>query len=251
VTSDLIGTVSTCGHAELAARLTAAGQHVDTLIVDAPYSPAVHAGHGTMARHGTSTPPCYDGGARREIDYAAWSDADVRAFVEGWSPLVRGWIVAMADDELAIAWKHSLRDAGRLAFPLIPCTERGATVRLAGDGPSSCTTFAVVARPRTAKAKAWGTLASHYIGPREAKPVVGGKPLWLMRAIVRDYSRPGDVVCDPCAGAGTTLLAAKLEGRRYVGGDIDAAHAELARERLRDLPAADRKGTLPLFGGER
>ena len=91
----------------------------------------------------------------------------------------------------------------------------------------------------------------YYIGPRETKPVVGGKPLWLMRALVRDYSRPGDIVCDPCAGAGTTLLAAKLEGRRYVGGDIDAAHAEIARERLRDLPAADRKGTLPLFGGER
>ena len=64
--------------------------------------------------------------------------------------------------------------------------------------------------------------------------VVGGKPLDLMRAIVRDYSRPGDLICDPCAGGATTLLAAAMEGRRAVGAEIDhetyaKASARIAR----------------------
>jgi DNA modification methylase len=55
-----------------------------------------------------------------------------------------------------------------------------------------------------------------------------------MRAIVRDYSRPGDLVCDPCAGGGTTLLAAIMEGRRAIGSEIDPVTFEKAVKRLRD-----------------
>jgi len=53
-----------------------------------------------------------------------------------------------------------------------------------------------------------------------------------MRAIVRDYSRPGDLVCDPCAGAATTLLAAAMEGRRAVGSEMDPATLEKAQTRI-------------------
>lgn len=50
-----------------------------------------------------------------------------------------------------------------------------------------------------------------------------GKPDWLMRALVRDYSRPGDLICDPLAGFGSTLIAARDEGRRSIGAEIDHA----------------------------
>jgi DNA modification methylase len=53
-----------------------------------------------------------------------------------------------------------------------------------------------------------------------------------MSDIVRDYSRPGDLVVDPYAGAGTTLLAAHRIGRRAVGAEMDQGRFELARERL-------------------
>jgi len=53
-----------------------------------------------------------------------------------------------------------------------------------------------------------------------------------MRALIRDYSRPGDLICDPCAGGGTTLLAAAIEGRRAVGAEMDTKHYEIARKRI-------------------
>jgi DNA modification methylase len=52
-----------------------------------------------------------------------------------------------------------------------------------------------------------------------------------MERLVEYYSRPGDLVCDPCCGAGTALLAALRTGRRAVGGDAMREHAELAADR--------------------
>lgn len=225
--------IAQCDHATLAAAMREAGLVADVLIVDAPYSAETHAGHGSMERWGTATPPAYDGANRREIDYAEWSGDDVRQCVDLWSPLVAGWFCSLSDDSLAYEWKASLRSrAGRLAFPLIPCTERGGTVRMSGDGPSSCTTFLAVARPRDRTFLSWGTTPSHYVGPREKKAVIGGKPLWLMRAVVSDYSRPGDLVVDPCMGAGTTLVAAVEQGRRAIGCEPDAGRFEIAARRL-------------------
>lgn len=47
-------------------------------------------------------------------------------------------------------------------------------------------------------------------------------PLPVMQALVRAFSRPGDLVVDPFAGGGTVLRAAALLGRRAVGYEIDA-----------------------------
>jgi DNA modification methylase len=57
--------------------------------------------------------------------------------------------------------------------------------------------------------------------------VQGAKPLDLMRAIVRDYARPDDLVCDPCSGGATTLIASVIEGRRAIGSELDpVTHAK-------------------------
>ncbi len=52
------------------------------------------------------------------------------------------------------------------------------------------------------------------------------KPLALLRRIVRASSREGDVVLDPFCGCGTTLQAAREEGRRWIG--IDASECAMA-----------------------
>jgi len=233
---------------------------VDALIVDAPYSERTHGGQ----RHGRRPEQRNSDGewvSARGLGYESWSQNDVYEFVGSWGPLVRGWVVSITDHRLAPAWETALARDERYVFAPIPIVQIGMNVRLAGDGPSSWTCWAVVARPKCLPYCKWGTLPGAYVGnPFEEgenhltasrkRLVVGGKPFWLMDRLVEDYTRDGDLVCDPCCGAGTTLLAAKLLGRRYIGGDIDEKHAELARERLRDLPAAPRKGTLALPWGE-
>ncbi|MDR7450140.1 MAG: site-specific DNA-methyltransferase [Armatimonadota bacterium] len=50
--------------------------------------------------------------------------------------------------------------------------------------------------------------------------------------LIESLTRPGDCVCDPMVGSGTTLLAARLLGRRGIGIEINPDTAALAARRL-------------------
>ncbi|PPD40922.1 MAG: DNA modification methylase [Methylocystis sp.] len=52
-------------------------------------------------------------------------------------------------------------------------------------------------------------------------------------------SRPGDVVCDPFMGRGTTVLEAAMRGRRAAGSDANPLSILLTRPRLRPPAIAD------------
>jgi DNA modification methylase len=68
-------------------------------------------------------------------------------------------------------------------------------------------------------------------GPaRNPHPTV--KPLELMRWLVRLLCPPGALVLDPTAGSGTTGAAAVLEGRRFLGIELEPAYVEIATARI-------------------
>lgn len=204
---------------------------VDAVICDPPYGQRTHDGQRTDDTE--------DGAKRRSIPYHMWTDADVAEFVDSWAPRCRGWIVALTSHDLVPSYRAALDRHGRYTFAPLPFVSPGSRVRLAGDGPSSWTCWLVVSRPATKAYQRWGTLPGAYVVPPERDMVVsGGKPRALMRALVRDYTRPGDLVCDPTAGGGTTLLAAHLEGRRAIGAEMDPQTYQLAAERLRGLGPA-------------
>lgn len=196
---------------------------VDAVITDPPYSDRTHG----AAYEGET-----DSGHREWVGdaYASWSLDDARGFVGAWAPRCRGWFCVMTDHVLAPAFSAAMESAGRYTFAPIPVIERGRNVRLAGDGPACWALWLIVSRPRSLSR--WGSLPGGYVVGRDDKIVTGGKGLPLMRAIVRDYSRPGDLVCDPCAGGGTSLLAAAIEGRRAIGAEMDATTYAKARERI-------------------
>jgi len=54
----------------------------------------------------------------------------------------------------------------------------------------------------------------------------------IPRALMLMYTEPGDLVLDPMAGSGTTLIEAKLLGRRSIGVDINYNAVILALHRL-------------------
>jgi DNA modification methylase len=57
-------------------------------------------------------------------------------------------------------------------------------------------------------------------------------PLGLARRCIEITSEAGDVVLDPYAGSGTTLLAAEQLDRRWVGIELKPAFADLIERRL-------------------
>jgi len=207
---------------------------VDALVSDPPYSERTHRANEVVSELK----------GHHAIDYAPLAEADVAELVEAWAPRVRGWWAILTDHILVPVFTAALEGAGRYVFSPLACVDPGSRVRLAGDGPSQWSVWLVVARPRTREWATWGTLPGAYVrrSPHERPLICGGKPGWLMRDIIQDYTRPGDLVVDPYAGAGTTLLAAHRLGRRAVGAEMDPETFELARGRLE---REGRQGMLP------
>ena len=89
-------------------------------------------------------------------------------------------------------------------------------------------------RPRTKEFIGGWTRPGGYCGGRGTDAHIGGKPLWAMSRIVRDYTRPGDLVVDPCAGFGTTGVAALGldRGLTFLGAELDGETAGTAAARL-------------------
>jgi len=207
----------------------------DALITDPPYSERTHSGHNSGVRHSAGRDK-YD---RTKLSYSSWGPDDVIEFVSSWAPRVRGWFCVMTSHDLISMWTAAL-NPHRYVFAPVPIIQH--RVRLSGDGPASSAVYLIVARPRTREYSTWGALPGWYKAPVVRDGSIGSKPVDLMRAIVRHYSRRGDVVCDPCAGWGSTLLAAAIEGRVAGGAEVNEETWRSAQERIA-------RGWTPAFAG--
>ena len=58
------------------------------------------------------------------------------------------------------------------------------------------------------------------------------KSVPLLEYIIEKSTAPGDMVCDPFAGSGSTLVAAKNLGRNYIGIELEEVWYQVAKERL-------------------
>jgi site-specific DNA-methyltransferase (adenine-specific) len=64
------------------------------------------------------------------------------------------------------------------------------------------------------------------------------KPLGALRPLISAFCPPDGIVLDPFAGSGSTLVAAKQLGRRFIGFEIDAGHHRTATTRLDEMTLA-------------
>ncbi len=58
------------------------------------------------------------------------------------------------------------------------------------------------------------------------------KPITLMSYLIKTYTNEGDLVLDNCVGSGTTCVAAKQLGRKYIGIEISPEYCKIANDRL-------------------
>lgn len=198
------------------------GEAVDSLICDPPYSERTHKGQRSAKKKESA------------ITYESISTAEISEFVGSWVPRVRRWFVVFGDHISCSQWLDAFEAAGLLTFAPVVWVKQGAAPRFSGDGPACAVEWIAVARTRHQfHPREFGSRPGKYSGPLEKDGIVmGQKPLWLMRALIRDYSLPGQRVADPFAGSGTTLLAARAEGRKSVGAEKDPERYEKAAERI-------------------
>ncbi len=69
-------------------------------------------------------------------------------------------------------------------------------------------------------------------GINESGHHVAQKPIRLLQALISLTTIGDQVVLDPFCGSGSTLVAAKAVGRKYIGFDVDEEAVAIALERL-------------------
>lgn len=58
------------------------------------------------------------------------------------------------------------------------------------------------------------------------------KPVALYEWILKNYSNPDDIILDTHVGSGSSLIACRKTGHKYVGFEIDPEYYKLAKQRI-------------------
>lgn len=200
----------------------------DSVITDVPYSERTISGHrsgGRVAADG------WQGPVAGKIGYAPWAAADAAEFSAWAKCAARSWVVVFCDHIIFRWLEAEFSGFGWMTFAPVPWVKTDAAPRLHQDGPSPQAETIFVSRPRGQFVR--GYRPGWYMTKQGRDGVVvGGKPGDLMRAVVADYTSPGDTVVDPFSGGGSTLLAAAELGCRAIGAEMDPETYQKAHKRL-------------------
>lgn len=60
-------------------------------------------------------------------------------------------------------------------------------------------------------------------------------PQYFVRWFLEKFSQKGDIILDPFAGTGTTLVVAKQMERHFLGFEIDPHYVEIANKKLKNV----------------
>jgi adenine-specific DNA-methyltransferase len=71
------------------------------------------------------------------------------------------------------------------------------------------------------------------------------KPVPALKPLIDSFTKSGDLVFDPFCGSGSTLLAAKILKRRYLGIELDADYHAAATKRLHSIGIRASRGLYP------
>ncbi len=222
---------------------------VDHVLTDPPYSERVHRRLGNEGRS--------DGArARQSLTFSCLTTELAQAVALEVCRIARRWILVFCDEISFGVWVEALEAAGGEYVRKGTWVKTDAMPQMSGDRPSTGTEEIVIAhapRPNGGRLR-WngGGRKAVYEGRAQEPGITrihpAQKPLWLMEALVRDFTDPGELIADPFAGGATSLVAAARLGRRGVGWELNpATHAE-ALLRLSGAPKSH-DSQLALFGG--
>lgn len=178
------------------------------MIVDPPYGIAHASGHGASWQN---------------TEIANDRDTAVRDWIVSWcegmpAAIFGSWKVPKPTGVRSVLiWdKGPAFGMGDLSFPWKPSWEE---IYIIGEGWHG--------------RRDEGVLKGHIVVSWESKgrKHPNEKPVSLIAHLISKTS--AQLIIDPCVGSGSTLEAAKLEGRRAIGIEVDERYAEIAANRLR------------------
>lgn len=232
-------------------------QSVDLVLTDPPYAEETHVGARTTARqkidYHKKTP-------RSLLTFDSFTLEDQRNAFDAIARLARAWVVSFMDwRHIAEFEKQPPRGLRFVRFGI--WVKPNGAPQFTGDRPAMGWEGVAIMHRDGGKMH-WNGGGHHAVWTcnKEHQGAYPGdhptvKPLALVSELMGLFSNEGDTILDPFAGSGTTLVAARMLGRRAIGIEINEDYCHIAIKRLEAVEArpqmtgfaeAAEQGVMPL-----
>lgn len=234
-----------------------ADDSVDVTITDPPYEAEAHtngrrtkvAGWRQAVARGESAAVAQPA----PLPFAAISEVQRASAACEIARVSRRWVLVFCQVEASQQWASALANADLDYVRTMVWVKPNAQPQFTGDRPGHGYESIVVCHAPGRKRWNGGgrlgvfhhaTVAASY----EPVPHPTTKPLPLMCELVSLFSDPGELILDPFAGSGTTGVACKMLGRRFIGWELNPDYHAIATRRLNGDEAKPRAHQPSLFG---
>ncbi len=188
----------------------------DVMVTDPPYGIALAGSKNGMFKRWGRPGQMLEGDEDTELGQAVINhvrdrlNRPVAAFASPKAPWAGPWRSLLAWDKgPAVGCGGDMRRCWKQTWELIQVGANGPLNGKRHSGVITC----------------WTTSHNYRYHPTQ-------KPLRLLAYLIDKLTQPGDVILDPFAGSGTTLVAARLLGRRADGLEVDKTFCAAAAARL-------------------
>lgn len=211
---------------------------VDHVITDPPYEKEAH-------KTGRRTQASVKTGINVDLDFEAITEelrSDVARLTVAMSD---GWNIYFCQAEAVTPWRDAIEAVGGKYKRTMVWIKPDSTPQLNGQMPapgyeSMPLAWCGAGHSRWNGGGKRGVFTHLTNQPDREGTHPTEKPVPLMVELVRLFSQPDDLICDPFAGSGTTGIACVKTGRRFVGVEMDQRYFDLACHRVsRALDAPD------------
>lgn len=200
----------------VAAMRTLPSSCIDHIITDPPYSDRVHEG---VQQRATS-----DGYNRcTDFGFGCLTGKLQEDVAREFARLAKRWVLIFCDPLGLAGWRDVLEKHGLRYYRSGIWVKKGAAPSFHGLGPAE--QFECVAIAHSQAGMRWNGGGK---GAVWEFPIVHSdrvhntqKPVPLMLELVREFSDEGELVLDPFSGGGTTGIACRQLGRRFLGFELE------------------------------
>jgi len=197
-------------------------ESVDCVITDPPYTERTH----TKARTITN------GVMKEGISFDAFTEDKLFNALAECGRITKAWVISTLDYNHAF-YLETQPPQGLRQMRIGVWVKNNPTPQITGDRPGQG--WEAISYLHKAKKAKWngGGMHGNYVS-NTASPTghPTPKPLAMVSSFVERFSNPGELIFDPFAGGGTTLLAARNLGRKVIGVELEEKYCELIANRL-------------------
>lgn len=202
----------------------------DHFITDPPYAERTHRGAMTNKRE--NAPAGYNNGGAKLLNFTSLTDEEFTTITRAMLRASKRWVVMTCDHRhaaLTFDWEEHIRLGAWVKGCPMP--------QITGDRPGSGHESVLVLHKPGKKKWNGGGRAGVWHADVLKDPALSlqptQKPIKLAFGFINDFTDPGETVCDPFMGSGTTAIACMKTGRKFIGIEKDAERFQNAVERIR------------------